>query len=94
MTETDIRPGDFVAYIRNPKKPDHIELGVVKSVRANGCFVAYNLGDTCAMTPWDHLVPIANGYATRGLVTRSEQLTGRTLDDIAPECETWGPVSL
>ena len=83
------QPGDFVLYFRKPGDRDSdIELGVVKRVTEHGCYVAYHLGDTCAMTPFQHLRPLKNDYAVKGLLTRAEQL-GRHFWELSEDCEDW-----
>lgn len=82
-------PGDFVMYSNGGD--DHlgpVEIGVVKKVCEDGCFVAYHLGDTVAKTPFRCLIPIGNDYAVKGLVERAEQL-GRKFDGISDGCEVW-----
>lgn len=90
FTREAFRPGDFVVYSNGGD--DHmgpVEIGVVKSVRDDGCFVAYNLGDTVAKTPFRCLIPITNDYAMYGLCCRAAQL-GRDFDGLAIGCEDWG----
>lgn len=83
------KPGDIVLYSRNPEDPtSHVEVGVVKSVREDGAFVAYNTGDTCAKTPFRYLKPIENDYALKALITRAEQL-GKEFWDLAEGYEDW-----
>ena len=85
----DFSPGDFVIYSNGGDSHDGpVEVGVVKRVCADGCFVAYNLGDTVAKTPFDCLIPVLNDYAMKGLVDRSEQL-GRKFDGLTEGCEVW-----
>ena len=86
----DFKPGDFVVYANGGDSHiGPVEIGVVKKVCDDGCFVAYHLGDTCAKTPFWCLLPIRNGYAARGLLERSEQL-GIVYDGLSEGCETWG----
>ena len=83
------RPGDFVMYSNGGDRHNGpVEIGVVKSVCDDGCFVAYNLGDTVAKTPFECLIPILNDYAMKGLVVRAEQL-GREFYDLSEDCEVW-----
>lgn len=85
----DFASGDFVIYSNGGD--DHcgaVEIGVIKKVCDDGCFVAYNLGDTCAKTPFRCLIPISNGYAVNGLLQRSVQL-GRHYDGLSEYCEEW-----
>lgn len=83
------KPGDVVLYSRNPEDPaSHVEIGVVKSVKEDGVFVAYNTGDTCSKTPFRCLRPIENDYALKALIARAEQL-GREFWDLAEGYEDW-----
>ena len=86
----DFKSGDLVAYFNGGHAHvGGIEIGVVKEVTEHGCRVAYHLGDTTAMTPFECLVPVTNAYAAKGLVERMEQL-GVGLFGISPDCEDWG----
>lgn len=86
---TDLKPGDVVIYCRVENDPaKHVEIGVVKSLRERGAFVAYHLGDTVAMTPYANLTKVHNGYAIGGLAERRKQLTGR-LDPLCEGYEDW-----
>ena len=89
FTREAFRPGDFVVYSNGGD--DHIgpvEIGVVKRVCEDGCFVAYHLGDTVAKTPFRCLIPIENDYAMYGLCRRAAQL-GKELGDLSEGCEDW-----
>lgn len=90
--ENNYKPGDVVVYFRGGVHSNtcenHLEIGVVKSIRERGCFVAYHLGDTCVMTPFENLCKVANGYAIGGLAERARQLTGRC-EPLAEGCEDW-----
>lgn len=85
----DFEVGQMVAYFNGGD--DHvgpIEVGVVKSLRDDGAFVAYSVGDTCAKTPYRFLIPIGNSYAVEGLVQRMEQLGYKTWP-LSEGCEVW-----
>lgn len=85
----DFKPGSFVVYFNGgDRHVGPVELGVVKSVHDDGCFVAYSTGDTVAKTPYDCLLPVWNCYAVKGLVERAEQL-GCKMWGLADGCESW-----
>lgn len=87
MNADTCKPGDLVAYIRNPTA-DFVEIGVVKGVRKDGAYVAYSTGDTCALTPWRRLKSVANGYAAPALAERMRQL-GAEAWGLSEGCEDW-----
>ena len=82
--------GDIVLYDRSGAG-SAFDVGCIKSLSGNGAFVAYHLGDTCAFTPYERLLPIGNAYALLGLVQRSQQL-GRRYEGLTEGCETWPSV--
>ena len=65
-----------------------VEVGVVKSLREDGAFVAYGVGDTCAKTPYSMLLPVGNDFAAKGLAQRMDQL-GRETWGLSEGCEAW-----
>ena len=86
----DFAPGDFVIYSNGgDAHSGPLEIGVVKKVCDDGCFVAYHLGDTVAKTPFRYMLPIVNQYAIYGLLERSAQL-GRKYEGLSIRCEDWG----
>lgn len=50
--------GDYIVY----QNGDSFELGRIKSLRADGAFVAYHSGETCAKTPYNRMHPLRNAY--------------------------------
>ena len=90
FTREAFNPGDFVVYSNGGDKHiGPVEIGVVKRVCDDGCFVAYHCGDTVAKTSFNLLIPITNDYAMKAFVQRSEQL-GRKLWGLSDGCEDWG----
>ena len=83
-------PGQFVVYANGgDNHVGEVEIGVVKRVCDDGCFVAYNTGDTCAKTPYGVLVAVKNSFVAKALVQRSEQL-GAEQWPLSESCEDWG----
>ena len=50
--------GDYIIYVNG----DRYEIGRIKSVCDDGCFVAYHEGETGAKTPWDSMHKLTNAY--------------------------------
>lgn len=90
----DSKPGDFavgmmVVYASGgDTHHGAVEVGIVKSIHPDGCFVAYGTGDTCAKTPYRCLIPVGNTYALGALAERSRQL-GFDVWGLAEGCEDW-----
>ena len=53
--------GEYIIYVNG----DSYEIGRVKSVHDDGCFVAYHEGETGAKTPWDCIHKLRNGYCIK-----------------------------
>ena len=53
--------GEYIIYHNGEK----YELGRIKSVCKNGCFVAYHDGETGAKTPFDCMHKLVNGYVIK-----------------------------
>ena len=85
----DFRPGDFVVYCNGGDlHVGPVEVGVVKKVCEDGCFVAYHAGDTVAKTPYWCLLKVSNGHVMPALVERARQL-GAEMWGLSEGCEDW-----
>lgn len=54
----DFKRGEYIIYING----DRYEIGRIKSVCDDGCFVAYHEGETGAKTPFDKMHKIINAH--------------------------------
>jgi len=57
----EFREGQYIVYGNG----DRFEIGRIKSLHADGAFVAYHEGETGAKTPYDCMHPIVNEYAIK-----------------------------
>lgn len=53
--------GEYIIYVNG----DSYEIGRIKSVHDDGCFVAYHEVETGAKTPWDCIHKLRNGYCIK-----------------------------
>lgn len=53
--------GEYIIYVNG----DRCEIGRIKRICDDGCFVAYHEGDTCAKTPWNCIHKLANEYCIK-----------------------------
>lgn len=53
--------GEYIIYQNGEK----YELGRIKSIREDGCFVAYHEGVTGAKTPFSHMHKLQNAYVLK-----------------------------
>lgn len=53
--------GEYIIYVNG----DKYEIGRIKSVHDDGCFVAYHEGETGAKTPWDCIHKLVNAYCIK-----------------------------
>jgi hypothetical protein len=58
----DFRVGEYIIYVNG----DRYEIGRIKSVHEDGCFVAYHDGETGAKTPYDCMHKLTNSYCIKG----------------------------
>lgn len=85
----DFTVGQMVVYCNGgDEHVGAVEVGVVKSLRDDGAFVAYGCGDTCAKTPYGCMLPVSNSFAVEGLAQRMNQL-GYGTYPLSDGCETW-----
>ena len=54
--EKQFKKGDLIIYVNG----DRYEIGKVKRVCDDGCFVYYHSGETASKTPYDCMHPILN----------------------------------
>lgn len=57
----EFREGQYIIYVNG----DRFEIGRIKSLHADGAFVAYHEGETGAKTPYDCMHPIQNEYTIK-----------------------------
>ena len=53
--------GEYIIY----QNGERYELGRIKSIQEDGCFVAYHEGVNGAKTPFSHMHKLINGYTIR-----------------------------
>ena len=53
--------GEYIVYVNG----DMYEIGRIKSIHDDGCFVAYHEGETGAKTPYDCMHKLINGYCIK-----------------------------
>lgn len=57
----DFKEGEYIIYVNG----DKYELGRVKQVCEDGCFVAYSEGETGAKTPYDCMHKLINRHCIK-----------------------------
>lgn len=58
MHKDNFNEGEYIIYVNG----DRYELGRIASLKDDGAFVCYHLGETAAKTPYDLMHKLTNSY--------------------------------